>query len=419
MSIKAVIIEDEAGARKVLKALLSEYLPQVEVLGEADSVSTGVALLKKHKPELLFLDIRLPDGDGFEILEQFKEEKLEVIFTTAYGEYREKAFEYFAFQYLTKPIDIDKLEATVKAYEAKHKSAAPEPSYSFEKLELLKRLLNQQVKKIALPNKDGYTLVKLEEIVYCEAKRSKTRRNIDFGRRTNSTDFPKIKTRLFEVFRTNDLMRIVSLLVCFLSFTVSAQNFKHVPQERELGISFNDSMLFSGIHSPALFIRLNNFAVDSNAIASYAYRLALNYNGKRFTRLIDTNDTGSETFFSIEPGFEIQKHKNYRALYIGADLRFAYSLNKSDEADDNMLFTKTERIEVMHYGIRPFVGFKIYLFSTIAISVEAGYDFGRIRTKIDSKQSFNGSLNEEVHTTETEDNNGLRIPAGLFFSFHF
>lgn len=214
-------------------------------------------------------------------------------------------------------------------------------------------------------------------------------------------------------------MRIVSLLVCFLSFTVSAQNFKHVPQERELGISFNDSMLFSGIHSPALFIRLNNFAVDSNAIASYAYRLALNYNGKRFTRLIDTNDTGSETFFSIEPGFEIQKHKNYRALYIGADLRFAYSLNKSDEADDNMLFTKTERIEVMHYGIRPFVGFKIYLFSTIAISVEAGYDFGRIRTKIDSKQSFNGSLNEEVHTTETEDNNGLRIPAGLFFSFHF
>lgn len=174
MPIKAVIVEDESGARKVLQALITDYLPQIEIVGTADSVESGIALVTKEKPELLFLDIRLPDGDGFEILEKTVVENMEVVFTTAYGEYREKAFEYFAFQYLTKPIDVDKLEATVKAYEARRKDNKTDSSFSLEKLGLLKQLLNQQIKKIALPNKDGYTLVQLEEIIYCEAQSNYT-----------------------------------------------------------------------------------------------------------------------------------------------------------------------------------------------------------------------------------------------------
>lgn len=225
MSIRAAIIEDEAGARKVLKALLSEYLPQVEILGEADSVASGISLLKKEKPELLFLDIRLPDGDGFEILEQFKDEKLEVIFTTAYGEYREKAFEYFAFQYLTKPIDIEKLEATVKAYEAKHKSGSTEPSYSFEKMELLKRLLNQQIKKIALPNKDGYTLVKLEEIIYCEAQSNYTLVYLSDGRKMMVTKSLK---------NYDDLLSDSNFYRIHKSYLVNVDFIKEVKQEGTL-----------------------------------------------------------------------------------------------------------------------------------------------------------------------------------------
>lgn len=167
--IQAVIIEDEMGAYNVLVSLLGEYCPQVSVLAHGQSVQQGIELVRKHKPELVFLDIRLPDGDGFEVLENTKDQEYEVIFTTAYSDYREQAFEHFALQYLTKPLDIDKLEDAVKRFERRRGN-----SYDSEKYEMLKQMLTGANKKIALPTKDGYALVDIDNILRCEAQSNYT-----------------------------------------------------------------------------------------------------------------------------------------------------------------------------------------------------------------------------------------------------
>lgn len=167
--IKAVVVEDEDGAFNVLKSLIEEYTPQVKILARGNDVASATEAIKKHKPELVFLDIRLPDGDGFEVLENCKSHDFEVIFTTAYGEYREKAFDYFALQYLTKPIDIDKLEYAIKTFENRRAN-----SFNMEKYELLKQMFSQNIRKIAIPTGDGYALVEVDSISHCEARSNYT-----------------------------------------------------------------------------------------------------------------------------------------------------------------------------------------------------------------------------------------------------
>lgn len=114
MLIKALIIDDEPSAIEVLKDIIKSFIADVEIAGTASSVPQAVAQIKKHNPDLIFLDIKLGNNTGFEILEQTSEMDYEVIFTTAYGEYRDKAFDHLALNYLTKPIDVDKLERLLR-----------------------------------------------------------------------------------------------------------------------------------------------------------------------------------------------------------------------------------------------------------------------------------------------------------------
>ncbi len=102
-SIKAIIVEDSRLARNELKILLSDY-PQIKVVGEAENVDLGIELIEKHKPDVLFLDINMPEKDGFQLLEELDEIPI-TIFTTAYDEYAIKSFEYNALDYLLKPIN--------------------------------------------------------------------------------------------------------------------------------------------------------------------------------------------------------------------------------------------------------------------------------------------------------------------------
>ena len=102
-SIKAVIVEDSRLARNELKELLKAY-DNVELLGEAANVDEGIALIRTTRPNLLFLDINMPEKDGFELLEQLDEVPI-TVFTTAYDEYAIKSFEYNALDYLLKPIN--------------------------------------------------------------------------------------------------------------------------------------------------------------------------------------------------------------------------------------------------------------------------------------------------------------------------
>jgi two-component system LytT family response regulator len=108
--IKTVLIDDESGARETLRHQLAKYLPQVSIVGEADSVESGIRLIKLQEPDLVFLDIEMPLGSGFDILDATKHLKFQVIFITAFNQYALQAFKFSAAAYLMKPLRISELK---------------------------------------------------------------------------------------------------------------------------------------------------------------------------------------------------------------------------------------------------------------------------------------------------------------------
>ena len=111
--IKTVIIDDEKSARDVLANILNEHFDAIEVVGQADDVDSGVKVIQECEPQLVFLDIKMPGGTGFDLLEQFPEKDFEVVFITAYDNFTMKAFQFSAIDYLLKPIKIKDLRETV------------------------------------------------------------------------------------------------------------------------------------------------------------------------------------------------------------------------------------------------------------------------------------------------------------------
>ena len=112
--LKALIIDDEANNREKLHNNITKYCPDVQVVGEADGVRTGVSAIRNLLPDLIFLDIRMNDGTGFDLLDRFESIDFKVIFVTAYEEYAVKAFRMSAVDYLLKPVDTDELVEAVK-----------------------------------------------------------------------------------------------------------------------------------------------------------------------------------------------------------------------------------------------------------------------------------------------------------------
>ncbi len=111
MKLKTVIVEDSRLARNELKELIKAH-QEIELIGEAENVDEGFKLINEVKPDLLFLDINMPEKDGFELLEMLDEVPI-VIFTTAFDEYAIKSFEYNAFDYLLKPINQKRFSASI------------------------------------------------------------------------------------------------------------------------------------------------------------------------------------------------------------------------------------------------------------------------------------------------------------------
>lgn len=131
-SITAVIVEDSRLARNELKELLKAY-PEIELVGEAENVDDGVELIEKMKPEMLFLDINMPEKDGFELLETLSEVPI-TVFTTAYDEYAIKSFEYNALDYLLKPINEKRFAVAIDKVKAKLEEKTDENNASAERL---------------------------------------------------------------------------------------------------------------------------------------------------------------------------------------------------------------------------------------------------------------------------------------------
>lgn len=163
--IKAIIIDDELRAQRVLKSLLEEYCPDVEVLACCNDVPSGVLKINELNPDVVFCDIEMPNFSGIELVNFFQDVNFELIFATGYSEFAIKAFELSAIDYLLKPIQIDKLESAVEKLKMKLQHAT-----MHDRLETLKEnLKDNDITKIALPVADGLIFVDIARIVLCEA----------------------------------------------------------------------------------------------------------------------------------------------------------------------------------------------------------------------------------------------------------
>jgi two-component system LytT family response regulator len=167
IQLRAIIVEDEKASRDILRNYLQKYCPNVSVLAEADSVNTGIVVIEKHKPELVFLDVEMPYGNAFDLLDGVKERSFETIFVTAYDHYAMKALNFSASYYLLKPIDIDEL---IKAVELVNTKKATE-EHSIRTRILIEniKIENKQLQKIILPLLDGFEVVTVKDIVRCRA----------------------------------------------------------------------------------------------------------------------------------------------------------------------------------------------------------------------------------------------------------
>jgi two-component system, LytTR family, response regulator len=162
--IKTVLVEDEPLSLAMLRTLLVELAPDVEIVGSASSIQTATKIINLTQPELVFLDIHLSDGYSFAILEQVEHKNFEIIFTTAYQQHAIQAFELSALHYLLKPIDEDQLLVALQRFREKRESGQ-----SLQRYQLLHDTLTKQTQKICLPTKDAFIFVELSKITHIEA----------------------------------------------------------------------------------------------------------------------------------------------------------------------------------------------------------------------------------------------------------
>lgn len=161
--LKAIVIDDEKMARVLLESMLTEYFPDVKVVGVAADLPNGVKLIRKEKPDVVFLDIEMPAHSGLEILEFFNEDEINfsIIFTTAYNQYAIQAFKMSAVDYLLKPLEIADLEKALKRV-SKTNSAN---NYQI----LRENLSSKHSKKIIISTTNALKYVEIDSICHLKA----------------------------------------------------------------------------------------------------------------------------------------------------------------------------------------------------------------------------------------------------------
>ena len=166
--MKALIVEDKAYIRKSLRNLLQQNHSDIEVLGECASVSEAVTVANACQPELVFLDINLDDGTGFEFLEQTQHLEFKTIFITAYEEFALKALKAGAVDYILKPIDIGELKTAIE------KLSLSSVSVQKEQILTAKQVYHNDPSKIIISLQDSYQVIELSELMYCQSDKGYT-----------------------------------------------------------------------------------------------------------------------------------------------------------------------------------------------------------------------------------------------------
>lgn len=173
--LKAILVDDEFFARENLKMLLEDYAKEnIELIGEASSVKEALELCEKNQVDLVFLDIMMPEADGFAFLEQVKNRNFQVVFTTAFREYAVKAIKENALDYLEKPIDIKELKNVVaKAVKSKSQQTGSLDENKINRV-LQEIALHSNFDKTIVPTRDGFVILRNNELIRLEADENYT-----------------------------------------------------------------------------------------------------------------------------------------------------------------------------------------------------------------------------------------------------
>lgn len=172
MSLKAIIVEDEKHSRETLRNLLEEFCVDVKVIETAANVDEAVTKITALHPDVVFLDIELQTGTGFDVLSQLRNINFEVIFTTAFEQYAIKAVKFSSLDYLLKPIDLEELQNSIE--KAKKKKNQDVYKKQLETLMLNLKQQHPKLNKICLSTADGFEFINTADILYCKAEGSYT-----------------------------------------------------------------------------------------------------------------------------------------------------------------------------------------------------------------------------------------------------
>jgi two-component system, LytTR family, response regulator len=170
--IRAIIIDDEKKARETIRNMVELYCKNVDIIGEAEDIVTAAEIINILKPDLVFLDIKMPNGSGFDLLTQLGNIDFRVIFITAYAEYALRAFKFSAIDYILKPINPDELIASLN----KVQTLMEKESINARLEAFISNMQNitREIKKIVLKTSDSIHVINVRDIIRCEADRNYT-----------------------------------------------------------------------------------------------------------------------------------------------------------------------------------------------------------------------------------------------------
>jgi two-component system, LytTR family, response regulator len=242
--LRALLVDDEIASIRSLEILLSQFCKQVEVVGTARSVEDALSQVTKLKPDLVFLDIEMPTGTGFDFLERSSACNFEIIFITAHNNYAVKAFKYSAIDYILKPIEIDELvKAVEKVIEMKKTNFDSRNKYN-ALFDNIKEIIPQ---KLVVIVNDQYDYIDLREVLYFELIDSKISVHLDGGKTIKINDtFSSIEESLLD----RDFYRIHQ------NYLVNTQKVKKISKTNSINLE-----LINGLQLPLNPMKKDEFIV--------------------------------------------------------------------------------------------------------------------------------------------------------------
>lgn len=181
--ISAILVDDEQRHHDILEKMLVTFCPNVSLTGHAFSITEAISLIEKERPDLVFLDIEMPDGNGFSLFEHFEEPPFEVIFTTAHDLYAINAIKYAALDYLLKPINIQELKQAVARAVKILAKQAPSRGGEYQVLRENMQIQDRKFTKIALRSSEGIDFVEANQLLRVEANHVYSNFYLDNGKK--------------------------------------------------------------------------------------------------------------------------------------------------------------------------------------------------------------------------------------------